>query len=885
MQAIDSFRAELEAADLCPAEIIPDGQLHRCPTKDKPRGQDGAYLFHNDEAPAGWLLNWRTGEERTWTAGPGRSLSDEERRSWVQVIEREKAHRQAERKAAWAAAAEKARELLEKAQPCNSHPYLEMKKVQPCPKLKVDGQDMILVPVLNPEGKPQSLQTISPEGEKRFFPGGKMAGGYFPIKGGDDRALLVCEGLATGLSLHHATGYTVLVAFTAGNLEAVAMMAHGRYPAKPLIVCADNDHATEGNPGLTKATKAAQAVQGKVALPVFKEKAAGTDFNDLHQAEGPEAVQAQVETAKEPAQSLQEKRPPAHADWPFRVIDSGVYKRVEREDKQAGETKIEWVPICSRLDVLAETRDAEGRNWGRLLAVTTREGGINHWAMPMDLLAGDGSAYRAELLSLGLEVRPGRFAREALHEFISTARPDERARCVDRIGWHGSVFVLPDKAYGQTNGERVLFQVGTAQDHPFGVAGSLQEWQTNLAQQCIGNSRLALAVSMAFAAPLLHLAGIESGGIHLRGGSSIGKTTALLLAGSVWGGGGIKGYCRNWRATANGLEAIGSAQCDTLLCLDEMGQVDGKEAGEVAYMLANGQGKSRARKDGSGRKPAQWRVLFLSTGEISLAAKMNEAGRRTRAGQEVRLVDIPADANAGWGIFEALHGFATPGALADHLRQAACQYYGSAARAFLERITAKLDGLGETVRQARQEFVERHCPQEADGQVKRVAGRFALVAAAGTLATAVGILPWPDEEAERAAAACFRAWLDHRGGAGAQEDQAALEAVRTFIQTHGQSRFQPWEWDGKSERVIHNRAGFIRQAGQGREYLIFPETFRQEVCNGLDPVQVTSVLRTRGLLVMGGGNRSAKVERLPGEGKSARMYVIKGAVLGDDEDD
>jgi len=143
-------------------------------------------------------------------------------------------------------------------------------------------------------------------------------------------------------------------------------------------------------------------------------------------------------------------------------------------------------------------------------------------------------------------------------------------------------------------------------------------------------------------------------GFHLRGNFSIGKSTALLLAGSVWGGWGASGYCRNWRATSNGLEGVGRAHCDTLLCLDEMGQVDGREAGEIAYMLANGQGKSRGRKDSSSRTPAQWRLLFLSTGELSLADKMNEIGRKVRVGQEVRLVDVPADAGSNLGLFENL---------------------------------------------------------------------------------------------------------------------------------------------------------------------------------------------------------------------------------------
>src|SRR5205814_2019805 len=127
-------------------------------------------------------------------------------------------------------------------------------------------------------------------------------------------------------------------------------------------------------------------------------------------------------------------------------------------------------------------------------------------------------------------------------------------------------------------------------------------------------------------------------GFHLVGGSSIGKTTALLVAGSVCGGGGIGGYLRSWRATSNGLEGVAAAHCDSLLCLDEMGQVNSHEAGASAYMLANGVGKARANRNGESKPASEWRTIFLSTGELSLADKIIEDGRNRQvaAGQQVR---------------------------------------------------------------------------------------------------------------------------------------------------------------------------------------------------------------------------------------------------------
>ena len=142
------------------------------------------------------------------------------------------------------------------------------------------------------------------------------------------------------------------------------------------------------------------------------------------------------------------------------------------------------------------------------------------------------------------------------------------------------------------------------------------------------------------------------------------------MAGSAWGGGESGGYVRSWRATANGLEGVALGHCDALLCLDELAQIAAREAGEVAYMLANGSGKSRSARDGSARRAARWRLLFLSSGEIGLCDKVAEDGRgkRLSAGQQVRVVDIPADPGAGLGLFEELHSFSSAEVLATHLR-------------------------------------------------------------------------------------------------------------------------------------------------------------------------------------------------------------------------
>ncbi|SNR81535.1 putative DNA primase/helicase [Humidesulfovibrio mexicanus] len=298
--AISTFRAVIEAAGLRPGEIMADGTLHRCPVDGKPNAKDGAYVLHVDAPASGWWQNYRTGDADTWTAKEERRLSPAERQALQARIEEDRRAREAETVTRHAEARKKALYVLAKAQDCTAHPYLERKGARACHGLKVGEDGRLLVPVLSPaDGKAMSLQTIAADGGKLFLSGGCTKGGYFAIKG-NAGPLYIAEGLATGLSIHEATKQTVLCAFNAGNLEAVATHARQKYPDRELVLCADDDHATPGNPGLSKATAAALDVGAFLAVPSFKEPAGRTDFNDLHQAEGLDVVRAQLAGASKP---------------------------------------------------------------------------------------------------------------------------------------------------------------------------------------------------------------------------------------------------------------------------------------------------------------------------------------------------------------------------------------------------------------------------------------------------------------------------------------------------------------------------------------------------------------------------------------------------------
>lgn len=634
------------------------------------------------------------------------------------------------------------------------------------------------------------------------------------------------------------------------------------------------------------------------------EKVGLDDWIAARRAEGKDTEAIQAELL---ALAVDELRKPASFDdaggddtvkRPFRLTDDGVEYVEESDDGDD-----QWVRVCSRLKIAAQTCNERNEDWGRLLEFPDNKGVIHQWAMPAELLGGDKGAYESELYRLGLTIAPGPKASYRLKEYIQT-QGDQSSfiRSVAALGWHNNSFIYPDQIFGAVGGEPIVHQPLHPVEHDFRTKGTLQEWQEHVAKPCEGNSRLITTVSMAFAAPLLYPTKSESGGLHWRGDSSRGKTTLAIVGGSVVGGGGHHGtFLRQWRATVNGLEGVATAHCDSFLALDEIAQILPRDAGLAAYMLANGQGKSRSHRGLANRPTAIWRTLFCSTGEVSLADKVAEDGRKITAGQELRVLDTPADAGGRFGCFEYLHGLENDPTLksdhergqrfADQLKKAAAQYYGTAIRAYLSLLTAHFDSSIAGVELTIKAFLAGHCPPDADAQVRRACNRFALIAAGGELAIRFAIVPWPQGAAIDAARICFEAWLGARpAGCGKAEEEAGIAQVRKFIELHGESRFALWDSisDDSADsqpRPTFNRAGFRRPDLNGVEdFYIFPQVFRDELCVGHDATQIAKALAARALLIApppepNGKQRYAVIEWIPALNQSKRMYHLTSKIL------
>jgi uncharacterized protein (DUF927 family) len=550
----------------------------------------------------------------------------------------------------------------------------------------------------------------------------------------------------------------------------------------------------------------------------------------------------------------------------FELKEDGVWFNGIDKEGQALTPEL----VCSPLEVLGTTSGANKQDWGRFLRFADRSGLDHKWCMPMTLLSGEGLELRSELLRLGLEIATTPKAKIRLNEYIQSSIADKHYLCTEKTGWHNKSFILPNATIGN---DEILFQSSGLLSHAYANKGVANQWKTNVAKLAAGNSRLVFAISSAFAAPLLNLVGFESGGFHLRGDSSAGKTTALRVAASVWGG---SDYMQRWRATDNGLEGLAALHNDGLLVLDELSQCDPRAAGSIAYMLANGSGKVRASKSGAARTSLTWRLLFLSAGEISLSQHMAQAGQKAKAGQQVRLIDLSADAGKGLGLFDTIHDTDNAAAFSKILVENCAKFHGRVGFDYLTQLCKNLDTEPDKLKYAIKKLAASLLPVGASGQVARGADRFALVAVAGELATKYGLTGWDVGEAESAAQACFSAWIDSRGGAGNQEVSAILSQVRSFFELHGESRFTPIS--RTDERTTFNRAGFsdeIECAGDGMatRYYCLSEAYKNEICKGFDPQSVSKVLKDAGWLQIGTDGKSARQKQLPSMG-NVRCYFI-----------
>lgn len=540
----------------------------------------------------------------------------------------------------------------------------------------------------------------------------------------------------------------------------------------------------------------------------------------------------------------------------------GVWHHGQSLDRQSGEYLPfdEW--LCGPLHVEAVTRN-EGQNgdYGRLLRFRNADRRELTWAMPNELLAGKPDTILSVLLGMGLEVDYQRRAKVC--QYIAAQYPKDRVIAATSTGWHSrALFIMPRQNIGKG---QAIFQSEAANGDDYRQGGTLEGWQAAIGAKCEGNPLLLLSVCAALAGPLLFHVQRQGGGFHIIGDSSTGKSSAILAGASVWGHG--EDFKRTWRATGNGLEGIAAQRNDTLLALDEIGEADPREIGAVVYAIANGTGKARASRNGSARAAKRWRVMLFSSGELGLSALMAEGGKRSRAGQEIRLLDIPA--RRTFGAWDNLHGMAGGREFSDAIQRASVTHYGHAGPLFVR----KLLECGE--QDALPTLLAQLCAQypSTSGQDSRAAERFALVAMAGELAINFGVLPLPAGAARDAMLELFTVWQAGRGQ-GPSEDRQIVRAIADFIARHGDTRFSSAD---DPEGEARDRAGYWEDTPSGRLYL-FNRPGLEDAAKGYDLGRVVLALDSAGAIAKREPGRAQATKRLP-SGRKEKLYWIDAAKL------
>lgn len=517
-------------------------------------------------------------------------------------------------------------------------------------------------------------------------------------------------------------------------------------------------------------------------------------------------------------------------------------------------------PVCGPIMPVAIVRSENGHEWSRIVWMRDRDHKARWLRIPDREVLLDTKRLLTRLIDAGLDIS-GPSALPGLVTHLKHADVSSRRTLVRRCGWHGHHYVSPVGTVGSPYSDMPVNEAH------LGAASASDDvevalWQRVIATPAEDNSRLVLAICSAFAGLIVGLFE-EQGtfGVHLRGLSSTGKSTALAVAASIFGP--AMREIQSWRSTDNGLETLAHTHHHRLLLLDEIAQIDARAAAQAGYTLGNGRGKKRANGDGTGLKSAAWQLVFLSSGEIGLADKIAEwvGAPMMRDGQAVRVIDLAADAGRGWGIFDTLHGMTNGADFSDALKAAAERSTGDVALAFLRQVTCNVAAARNSLKHCRDQCLRMHLAEQADAITQRVLSNFSLLAAAGELAIEYGILPWKPGHASVMIAACAQDWTSARA-TEARPDAIAI-AGEWLRQNAG--RLAPWEQGetGKQAELGYFRLDppsfYLRPAGWAA------------LCKGSVKKNVEAPLSDAGLL----RHTSA---RLPG-GRLQRFRIIDAAII------
>jgi putative DNA primase/helicase len=437
-------------------------------------------------------------------------------------------------------------------------------------------------------------------------------------------------------------------------------------------------------------------------------------------------------------------------------------------------------PFCAPIHIRRLLRTPQGEDWSWQIAFLDRDGVLREEIISIANTKKSPSTLTDRLSGRGFDLR----ARASdLSNFLMACHVEDRGWIVHQGGWFETpdgtdgplmAYVEPDgQVHYSPNAANISITL-TGPKGDNGKAGSLEGWQNNVAMLALENPALIFSVCVALAGPLLRFSGIDTMGFNYFAKTSSGKTHALKVAASC---GNSAEAIHQWNGTPSGLALLTAAANDRVLMLDEFPSKPDKEVIEALYSIGNGTSKTRATQ-----KTERWRVALLSTSEKSLPDMFNTSRNEMPEGLGMRLLDIPARSWT-YGLIENLHGYSDGHTFLLALTHACNEDHGHVLPAFVE---AFLQSDGKVARTLPQILAHYRAEMLADlglsksstsGQIHRAVERFALVAAAGEIATEQKLLPWPRKTAASAAKELLLLWYN---AFQARQTRPASDIIQTL---------------------------------------------------------------------------------------------------------
>lgn len=571
----------------------------------------------------------------------------------------------------------------------------------------------------------------------------------------------------------------------------------------------------------------------------------------------------------------------------------------EKEEKnESGDLIKSWKELCGYIKPTHCTEDANG-NHGLLVKIVTRRGKITECFFARQEIATEKDTIKL-LLDKGLSIP---HLKEGLcysiNYYLNNYEPEFKAVGTDMVGWQvdNKAYILPfaneprncynTNQAGEKPVEYILQQKSSA-PRILKKKGSSKEWKRTVGAVCRGNHLHTFAILVSLTAPALKILNEEGGFFHYVGSTSIGKSTILYVAKSVWGFKDLGSF----RATDNSLESVCKNSNDGAMFLDELGEVNAEDLFKIIYMMANGVTKGRADRNGNAKETAYFKVLVQSTGEIGIEDKLAEKKLQVKGGQLIRMAEIDADRGKGLNTFDVLNinpntkePFKTGREQAEFLKTYADENYGIVIDEFMQKVVADIEDYKTKLKEIKKSWLDKKCTGDEGVEVARMIKRFSTIYATGIIAIEFGIIPHSIEEIEACMDEIFASWLERFGGDCSFEYKKIKEDLRKLCVEQQYSRFLNADPNPEEKpNLPHNKAGYYKNNnGILFEFWIDQPVFEREVLKGRDKKVFYPLLIKDGYIKKEDKHYGCK--RTPIKEKRQRFIVVDASKLIGEENE